>query len=142
MKYALKALIEIANTEESYMSANDIAEKANIPYKFLEQILTELRRGRIISSKKGSAGGYYFLKKTAAINLAEIYRLIDGPIALISCASINFYEPCTDCPDESTCTIHHALIKVRDETLKVLESITIDDLAKGHKMEVIYNYQI
>ena len=132
MKYALKALIEIANKKETYATAHGIAEKANVPVKFLEQILTELRKGRIINSKKGSAGGYYFLKDPKNITLADIYRLIDGPIALVSCASINFYEPCSDCPNEALCSIHHALIHVRDETLKVLQKMTIDDLATGN----------
>lgn len=135
MKYAIKALIEIANNKEALIAASDIAEKANIPYKFLEQILTELRKGRIINSKKGSAGGYYFIKEPQQVSLADVYRLIDGPIALIPCASLHFYEPCTDCPNEASCAIHHALIQVRNETLKVLQNMSIEDLATGRLMK-------
>lgn len=142
MKYALKALIEIANKQEEYLSANVIAEKGNVPIKFLEQILTDLRKGRIINSKKGSAGGYYFTKAPQTVTLAEVYRLIDGPIALISCASLNFYERCTDCPNEETCSIHHALIHVRNETLKVLQKMTIEDLATGSFMHTVNNWSI
>ena len=131
MKYALKALIEIANKQEAYATAHVIAEKANVPVKFLEQILTELRKGRIINSKKGSAGGYYFLKEPKNVTVADIYRLIDGPIAWVSCASLNIYEPCADCPDEQACSIHHALVHVRNETLNVLQKMTIEDLATG-----------
>lgn len=142
MKYALKALIEIANKTENHIAANDIAEKANIPFKFLEQILTELRKGRLINSKKGSAGGYYFVKSPDKISLADIYRLIEGPIALVPCASITFYEPCADCPNEDTCMIHHALVRVRNETLKALQNISIDDLAKGSFVQDTDNWEI
>ena len=128
MKYAIKALIEIAKKTEEFIPAIVISERANIPYKFLEQILTELRKGRLINSKKGSSGGYYFIKEAKDISLADVYRLIDGPIALLPCASINYYERCSDCPDENFCTIHHALIHVRNETLSVLEKLSIDNL--------------
>lgn len=131
MKYALKALIHIANKTEKFVKANEIAEKGNIPKKFLEQILLELKKGHIISSKQGNVGGYYFVKDPANITLADIYRLIDGPIALVQCASKNFYEPCEDCPNEDSCAIRHVLIDVRDETLRVLEKRTIGSLAKA-----------
>lgn len=131
MKYALKALIEIANKQEDFIVASHIAAKAHIPIKFLEQILTELRKGRIIHSRKGSTGGYYLVKDPQLINLVDIYRLIDGPIAWIACASLNFYERCTDCPDENSCPIHNALVHIRDENLRVLQNITLMDLATG-----------
>jgi Rrf2 family protein len=131
MKYALKALIEIANNKEEHISASHIAEKANVPIKFLEQILTELRKGHIVNSKKGSFGGYYLLKTPQNITIADIYRLIDGPIAWVPCASLNFYETCKDCPNEATCNIHHALVYLRNETLRVLQKMTIEDLAMG-----------
>lgn len=131
MKYAFKALIEIVNNKETHISAGLIAEKANVPIKFLEQILTELRKGHIVSSKKGSFGGYYLLKEPKNITIADIFRVIDGPIAWVSCASLNFYETCKDCPNEDACNIHHALVYLRNETLKVLQKITIEDLAIG-----------
>jgi Rrf2 family protein len=135
MKYALKALIEITNQKEKCVTAHDIAEKANIPLKFLEHILTELRKGRIINSKKGSAGGYYLLKDPQTITLADIYRLIEGPIALLPCASLHFYERCSDCFNENICSIHHALLEVRDETLRVLEKWTIESLANNSDLK-------
>jgi Rrf2 family protein len=131
MKYALKALIEIVNNKEEHISASHIAAKANVPIKFLEQILTELRKGHIVSSVKGSFGGYYLLKEPQNITIADIYRIIDGPIAWVSCASLNFYETCKDCPNEDTCNIHHALVYLRNETLRVLQKMTIQDLAIG-----------
>ena len=134
MKYALKALIYIANTPEAYAKTHDIALKAQIPKKFLEQILLELKKGHIVNSKQGNSGGYYFLKKPEQVSLADVYRLIDGPIALVPCASKNFYEPCSDCPSEQECTIRRALIEVRDQMLSVLEDKNIADLAKNNPL--------
>jgi Rrf2 family protein len=129
MKYALKALIHIANAPDGFAKTTDIAEKALIPKKFLEQILLQLKHGGIINSKQGNVGGFYFAKNPTAVTLADIHRLIDGPIALIPCASKNYYEPCVDCTNEKTCRIRLALIKVRDETLKILEQTSIADMA-------------
>jgi Rrf2 family protein len=128
LKYALKALIHIANDANGFAKTSDIAEKAKIPKKFLEQILLELKKGHIINSRQGNIGGFYFVKKTEEVSLAEVYRLIDGPIALVACASKGFYEPCVDC-DEVTCSIRIALMEVRDETLAILEKKTIAQLA-------------
>jgi Rrf2 family protein len=155
MKYALKALIYIANHQEKdgFVKAHDIAEKAGIPktiengkekpkQKFIEQILLNLKKGRILGSRQGNVGGYYFLKKPNEVTLAEVYRLIEGPIALVPCASKNFYEKCEDCPDETTCSIRHALIQVRDETLKVLEKKNIAELAAGVYVRVVSDFSI
>lgn len=128
MKYALKALLYIARQDSAQVKTKDIAEEANIPKKFLEQILLELKKGRIIASRQGNTGGYYFLKDPAEVTVADVYRIIDGPIALISCISKNFYEPCTDCADEATCTIRKTLLEVRDQTLGVMEQTSIADM--------------
>lgn len=129
MKYALKALIYIAEKEGEQVKTKDIAEEAMIPKKFLEQILLELKKGRIINSRQGSSGGYYMLRNPKEISLSEIYRLIDGPIALAPCVSQNFYEPCDDCVNEATCKIRLTLAKVREQTLSVLEQTSIADLS-------------
>ncbi len=128
MKYALKALLHLAAQDGAQVRTKDIAEQAMIPKKFLEQILLELKKGRIIASKQGNTGGYYFLKDPAEVTVADVYRIIDGPIALISCISKNFYEACDDCPDEATCTIRKTLLEVRDQTLAVMEKTTIADM--------------
>lgn len=130
-KYALKALLYLAQQKEGFIAKTvDIAEGANIPKKFLEQILLELKRGHFVSSKQGKMGGYYLLKAKNDITLADIHRLFDGAIALLPCASLNFYEPCSDCITESECSLRHGLLTIRDETLKVMQGITIASLAK------------
>jgi Rrf2 family protein len=130
-KYAIKALIYLAQQEKgNLIKTADIASKSNIPKKFLELILIDLKRASLVSSKQGIGGGYYMLKDADEINLADIYRLFDGAIALLPCASLRFYEPCHDCPDESTCLIRDSLIQVRDQTLSALEKTTIKMLTK------------
>lgn len=130
-KYALKALLYLAQQEEGFIAKTmDIAEGANIPKKFLEQILLELKRGHFVSSKQGKLGGYYLVKSKNDITLADIHRLFDGAIALLPCASLNFYEPCSDCKTESECLLRLGLVAIRDKTLSAMESITIASLIK------------
>jgi Rrf2 family protein len=130
-KYALKALLYLAQQEEGFIAKTmDIAEGATIPKKFLEQILLELKRGHFVSSKQGKLGGYYLVKSKNEITLADIHRLFDGAIALLPCASINFYEPCSDCKTESECLLRLGLVAIRDKTLSAMESITIASLIK------------
>ena len=130
-KYALKALLYLAQQDANHISkTTDIAESANIPKKFLEQILLDLKRGHFVGSKQGKFGGYYLLKSRNEITLADIHRLFDGAIALLPCASLNFYEPCSDCISESECLLRHGLMTIRDETLKAMQGITIASLVK------------
>lgn len=128
-KYALKALIYLAQQKENYVARTiEIAEAATIPKKFLEQILLDLKRGHYVSSKQGKFGGYYLIKPKENITLADIHRLFDGAIALLPCASLKFYEPCLDCKNESDCLLRHGLITMREKTLAAMESITIASL--------------
>ena len=130
-KYALKALLYLAQQKETHVSRTiEIAEAAYIPKKFLEQILLDLKRGHFVGSKQGKFGGYYLLKSKNDITLADIHRLFDGAIALLPCASLNFYEPCSDCTTESECSLRQGLILIRDETLKAMQGITIGSLIK------------
>ncbi|MFV8378538.1 Rrf2 family transcriptional regulator [Flavobacterium petrolei] len=130
-KYALKALLYLAEQDVDHISKTvEIAEAASIPKKFLEQILLDLKRGHFVGSKQGKFGGYYLLKSKNDITLADIHRLFDGAIALLPCASLNFYERCSDCVDESECLLRHGLITIREETLKAMQGITIASLVK------------
>jgi Rrf2 family protein len=131
MKYALKALEAVTNCKDATISANKIAELNQIPLKFLEQIFRDLRKGGIVASKKGSGGGYFLNQHASQISIADVYRIIDGPIAWVSCASLNFYTPCADCPNEVECRLHPALIHIRNESLKILENMSLQDLAIG-----------
>lgn len=127
-QYALKALGYLTEKfGEGPVLISEIAEKKNIPFKFLECIQLELRNDGILESKKGKGGGYLLAQKPTSVNLARIIRLIGGPIALVPCVSLNFYEKCEDC-DEATCGVNRVMAQTRDATLKILEKKTLRDL--------------
>lgn len=129
-KYALKALVALARVgaSKSVVRISDLSKQENIPRKFLEAILLELRKQGLLASKMGVNGGYYLLKKPSEILIAQVIRLTDGPIALIPCVSLNFYERCYDCQDEATCSIRDMAIQVRDASLKILTNTSVQDL--------------
>ena len=129
-KYGLKALCYIARVQDNKPAqVGEIAKSEQIPQKFLESILLTLRKGGFLGSKKGKHGGYYLIKEPSEIIMAEVMRVLEGPIAMVPCVSLNFYEKCDDCPDEHTCSVHKLMIQVRDNTLKVLRNNTLEDLA-------------
>lgn len=130
-KYGIKALTYIARQEENSMVLiQDISEAEDISRKFLESILLSLRKAGFLGSKKGKGGGYYLIKKPDEIKMAAIIRVLEGPIAMLPCVSLNFYEKCDDCPDEGKCSVHGLMEEVRDSTLHVLENKTLADLLK------------
>ncbi len=131
-KYAIKALIFLAE-KGTLVRTQEIAEEAQIPKKFLEAILLELKRHRLVESQQGATGGYKLARPSSEINLADLYRIFEGPIALITCASEKFYKPCTDCHDVATCTLRIAMRKVRDQNYKTLEAISIKSLKAKKK---------
>lgn len=125
-KYALKALTCLGkNVGKGYMQTAFIAESENIPKKFLEQILLELKHAHMVGSKQGTGGGYYLVKKPKEISVADVYRLFDGAIALVPCVSINFYEKCDDCKNEVACVMRDEFIKIREGARKVMSKTTI-----------------
>lgn len=127
-QYAFKALTFIAERKkEGPVLIAEISKRKKIPLKFLENILLELRKGGLLESKKGKGGGYFFKVDPKDIRLAQVMRLIEGPIALLPCVSLNFYQKCKDC-DEKRCGLNKVMIQVRDNTLAILENKTVLDL--------------
>ena len=128
-QYALKALIYLAEKgTEGPVLISEISKKKKIPLKFLENILLELKNAGILGSKKGKGGGYFFVLPPAKIKLAKVMRLIEGPIALLPCVSLNFYEKCKNC-EEKRCGINRVMIQVRDSMLTILENKTVADIS-------------
>lgn len=125
-KYAIRALLYLHNNSGTVpISAKVISVNEKIPYKFLENILRELRQHRILTSERGADGGYRLLKDPGTVTVSEVIRIVDGPIALIPCVSENFYEKCAECLDEETCKIRRLFGDVRQAMLPLLEqSIT------------------
>jgi Rrf2 family protein len=133
-KYALKALEYIAKKggEEPILIA-EISKEQNIPKKFLEAILLELRRDGILQSRMGKSGGYFLKLNADEINIGHVIRLIDGPIALLPCASYKYYKPCDECKDEATCGLRNIIQEVRESTNKILSKVTLAEMLKREK---------
>ncbi|WP_435261787.1 RrF2 family transcriptional regulator [Tenacibaculum sp. nBUS_03] len=128
-KYGIKAMTFIARQDPGIkVQIATISEKENISHKFLESILLTLRKAGILGAKKGKGGGYYLLKDASTIKMTEVIRTLEGPIAMVPCVSLNYYEKCDDCPDEDACSVHKLMIQVRDNTLQVLRNTTLADL--------------
>ncbi|MFC2127826.1 RrF2 family transcriptional regulator [Bacteroidota bacterium] len=128
-KYGIKALTFLARRDENCpVQISEISKAENISHKFLESILLTLRKAGVLGSKKGKGGGYYLRKEPTDVLMTEVIRVLEGPIAMIPCVSLNFYEKCDDCPDENACSVHKLMIQVRDNTLNVLRNTTLADL--------------
>lgn len=128
-KYGIKALTFIAKRESNLpVQISVIAESEQISIKYLEAILLSLRKAGILSSKKGKGGGYYLLKKPDDVKMSTVMRVLEGPIAMVPCVSLNYYEKCDDCMDENSCPVHNLMLEVRDASLNVFNNTTLADL--------------
>ena len=134
-RYALRALTDLAQRHGTHaVSATAIAVRQRVPRKFLDLILIDLKAAGIVLSQRGRAGGYRLGRAPDAISFGEIIRLLDGPLALVPCASQTAYRRCDDCHDEATCAIRRVLGDVRDEAARILDGFTLADAARleGH----------
>lgn len=128
-KYGIKALTFLAKQEPNVpVQIATISQSENISLKFLESILLTLRKSGLLGSKKGKGGGYYLLKNPKEIKMTTVMRVLEGPIAMVPCVSLNYYERCDDCPDEAECSVHHLMIQVRDSNLKIYGETSLADL--------------
>jgi Rrf2 family protein len=130
-KYAVRAAIQLAEKadEEAWIQTADVAEQEQIPRKFLEAIFVQLRDHGIVESRRGAHGGHRLTRKPEAISVADIIRLVDGPLALTPCASVTRFRPCTDCVGIEACRLQHLMKRARDAVAEVLESCSLADLA-------------
>jgi Rrf2 family protein len=127
-QYAFKALSYLTvKFNEGPVLISEIAKKKKIPLKFLENILLELKKAGILDSKKGKGGGYFLRQRPDKVKVATVIRLINGPIAMLPCVSLYFYERCKNC-DEKKCGLHDMMVEVRDATLQIVENRTLQDL--------------
>ncbi len=130
-KYALKALSVLAKEYgQGPVLISDIAHRENIPHKFLELILLELKNHGWLHSKKGKGGGYFLAREPRSISIGQVVRALDGPIAPLPCVSKTAYMRCHECRDERTCGIRIVMQEVRDATAKILDSTSLEDMLK------------
>lgn len=128
-RYAIKALIALAKEpSRDPVLISYLAEKENIPKKFLELILLDLKGMGILGSKKGKHGGYFMRMDADKVTLGQIVRGIEGPLALLPCVSQTQYERCEDCPDEKVCGLRLAFKDVRDATAQILDHTSLTDV--------------
>ncbi len=127
-EYGLRALQDLTrHQDEGPISNKVLAKRNNIPDRFLEQIMLTLKHGRIVNSQRGPGGGYYLARSPEHVTLAEVIRLLDGPLAPVSCVSETAFETC-GCPDMSTCGLRRVMQDVRDVVVEMMECKTLADL--------------
>jgi Rrf2 family protein len=130
-KYALNALLHLAREfGEGPVLISTISKEENIPQKFLEAILLDLKNAGILGSKKGKGGGYFLRKKPEEVNMAHILRIFDGAIGLQPCVTFMFYEKCEECKNEETCSLREAFQEVRDESVRLFKNHNLKNLLK------------
>lgn len=131
-RYAIRALMHLASAsnDRSPVSLSAIAETQRLPFKYLEQIMLDLKRAGFVTGVRGPRGGYRLARAAEAISFGEIIRAMEGPIALLPCASVNFYAPCGDCQDEELCAIRRTFMQVRDQSAALLEGVTLASAVK------------
>lgn len=136
-KYALRALLMLADQREDEMIlVADIAEQQNVPKKFLELILLEMKKHGLLHSQRGRGGGYCLGKPAGEITFGQVIRIMDGPLAPLPCASITGYRRCSDCQDERTCEIRRVMRKVRDSMASILDNTTLAEAVVGREPEL------
>jgi Rrf2 family cysteine metabolism transcriptional repressor len=129
--YALRAMVYLSlNYNKRYIQINEISKEEKIPEKFLEQILLELKKAGFLQSKRGVGGGYSLIKDPKDINLAQVIRIIDGPLAPLNCVSKWAH---VSCPEEKDCGLYSVMLDVRNAVAKILEGITFADACKRTK---------
>lgn len=138
-RYALRALLHVAAqpVTEPVLVA-DIASSQKLPRKFLEAIMLDLKEAGFLSSQRGRGGGYKLARDASLISFGDIIRAMEGPLALLPCASVNFYQKCLDCEDEASCAIRKAMLVVREDTARTLEGISLAD-ATARKAVLVDN---
>ena len=129
-RYALRSLLYLAEEQGGApVQLARIAETQRVPPKYLELIMLDLKKAELVRSTRGPKGGYRLARPPQEISFGDIVRVMEGPIALVSCASVNFYEACGDCQDEASCAIRKAFAILRDQTTSFLDGISLDEAA-------------
>ena len=127
-RYAIRALLHLADRYgKGPVQLTEIATAQNIPQKFLTVILSEMSRAGLVDTQRGKVGGYWLAKRPAEISYGDVIRLTRGSLALVPCASRLAYEPCKNCVTQEQCRVHGVMLKVRDETARILDTIRLSD---------------
>jgi Rrf2 family protein len=134
-KYGLRAMCSLATSEQPWLQANAIATRANVPAKFLEAILLDLRRAGFVSSRRGHQGGHALALPADQIMVGDLIRAIDGPLAPVRCASMTSYAPCADCADPDHCAVRELMRETRAALSGVLDHCSLETLTHRSSRE-------
>ena len=141
-KYALKALLVLAQREPGVpVQVMELAEAGQIPRKFLELILLELKRHGILHSQRGKNGGYLLAVSPTSISFGQVVRAVDGPLAPIPCASLTGYRKCADCHDEETCAVRITMRRVRDACAEILDGTSLAEVSTKELGRVMASFE-
>jgi Rrf2 family protein len=129
-RYALRSLLYLVEDSAGVpVQLASIASTQRVPPKYLELIMLDLKKAGLVRSTRGPKGGYLLAREAKDISFGEVVRALEGPIALVPCASVNYYAPCGDCHDEASCAIRKAFAILRDQSAELLEGISLADAA-------------
>lgn len=132
-EYALRALLVLGLAHgRGVVSMKEISRQQNIPKRYLEHIMSDLREAGLVESRRGLRGGYQLARPPSEINLAMVLRHLEGALAPIGCVSHHFYKPCT-CPDEARCGIRSVMTEVRQVLVETLERMTLAEVCERHR---------
>lgn len=139
--YALKAILYLAlNYNKRVVSMQELAKKLDIPIKFLEQILLELKKGKFVGSKRGIKGGYFLAKSPQTVKVGDVVRFIDGPIEPIACADIS--KEYKGCADIYSCVFRKIWLDVAQSVSNIVDGVTLEDLCNKIKGSEGISYTI
>ncbi|WP_173511879.1 RrF2 family transcriptional regulator [Sinorhizobium psoraleae] len=137
-KYGLKAMVDLAQLQPGETAfITDIAVRNNLPKKFLDTIMLELRNAGFLRSKKGPGGGYSLARPAAEIRVGQVIRTLDGPLAPIRCASRTAFEACDDCRDPERCHVRRSMVVVRDAIAGILDNMTLEQFAASENEDLV-----
>lgn len=127
-RYTIRALLHLADRYgEGPVQLSEIADRQNIPAKFLTVMLSSMRRAGLVETMRGREGGYWLAKPPDQVSYGEIVRLTRGSLGLLPCASRLAYQQCTNCITEDKCRLHRVMLMVRDETARILDGLSLAD---------------
>jgi len=141
--YSLKTLLELAlNYNKGVLSISELAQRGDIPDKFLEQVLLILKKGGFVDSKRGINGGYFLSRPPETITIGEVIRFIEGPVEPITCVGKKNYK---ECKDFASCVFKDIWEQVNTAISFVIDTVTFAELvrrvekSKKKKGNYVYN---
>lgn len=128
-EYGVRAMVALAkHYGQGPASISTLSVESSVPYSYLEQLISPLKKSGLVTSKRGAAGGYQLARAPEHIGVGEIYRVMEGPIAPMDCVSEDLTEQ--TCPLIPNCETRPVWVEVRKSIASTLDSMTLADLLR------------